>query len=1007
MSVSGSITVLLVEDNAVDARLVEGLLTHAGAGQFSITRAITLAEALSCLSRGDIGLVILDLNLPDSTGLETLQRVLARNSHAAIVVLTGTDEEVGIQAMREGAQDYIPKGQLQAPLLARSVRYAIERHRASQALRESNESLARVISSAADAIVTKDLKGIIRSWNPAAERMFGYSADEVLGKPLPMIFPVDRVNEEREILARIQKGESVEHFESIRIRKDGRPLQVALTISPIRDSEGRVIGASKIARDISAQKQAEEALRKSERQLRQFIEQAPVSVAMFDMAMRYVAASRRWVEAYGRGHSELVGLGHYDLNPDLPERWKELHRRGLAGENLRNDRDVWLKDNGEQHWLRWAINPWHCSSGDIGGVIILADDITEQVQAEEELRFHENLLRETGHIAKVGGWEFDVGTGAGYWTEEVAHIHELDHATQPFKENGLTFYQGESRSKIERALTETIERGIPYDLELELTTAKGNRRWIRTIGHPVFENEKVAKVRGSFQDITERRLAEDQLRRQASLLDQAFDAVFVWERGGAITFWNQGAEKMYGFSKQEAVGRITHKLLQTSAPQVLEDALQSLSLKGSWAGELGHTRQDGKRIVVESRMVQISEGDRHYVLETNRDVSEKRLLEEQLRQSQKMEGIGRLAGGVAHDFNNLLGVILGSAELLVEAADLNQVRKRAEEIRKAGQRAANLTRQLLAFSRKQMLEPKVIDLNSKISEMTNMLMRLVGEDIEISTSLPANLGKVRTDPSQIEQILLNLVVNARDAMPNGGKITIETQNIDLAESYVVSHTAVLPGPYVMIAISDSGMGIDAETLAHIFEPFFTTKLSGTGLGLAMVYGAVKQSGGNIWVYSEPGKGTTFKIYFPRVDGAADSAEAAERNAVTPKGSETILLVEDSDSLREVTREFLQIAGYNVVEGRDGKDALQVAQTHEEAIHLLLTDVVMPGMSGRELANEIKRIHPETRILFMSGYTSNAIVHRGVLDEGVSLLPKPFTRSALTQKVREILNLSSV
>jgi two-component system cell cycle sensor histidine kinase/response regulator CckA len=1003
MNAPSSTAVLLVEDSAVDARLVKGLLQHAGADQFSITQAATLAEALSCLSGTDIGLVILDLNLPDSTGLETLQRVLAWNTRAAIVVLTGTDEEIGIQAMREGAQDYIPKGQLQAPLLARSVRYAMERHRASRALRESNESLARVISSAADAIITKDLRGIIQSWNPAAERLFGYSAEEALGKPMLMLFPPDRVNEEQEILARIQKGERVEHFESVRIRKDGSPLQVALTISPIRDSEGRITGASKIARDISAQKQAEEALRNSESQLRRFIEEAPVSVAMFDMEMRYLAASRRWVEAYGGGHCELVGLGHYDLNPDLPERWKELHRRGLAGENLRNDRDAWVKEDGEQHWLRWAVTPWHHSSGEIGGVMIVAEDITGQVRAEEGLRFHENLLRETGHIAKVGGWEFDVVTGNGYWTEEVARIHELAPTTQPSKESGLAFYQGESRSKIEHAISETIERGIPYDLELELTTAKGNRRWVRTIGHPVFEDEKVVKLRGSFQDITERRLAEDQLRRQASLLDQAFDAVFVWERDGAITFWNQGAERMYGFSKHEAIGRVSHELLQTSAPAGPERALQSLALKGSWAGELGHMRRDGKRIVVESRMVQITEGDRHYVLETNRDVSEKRLLEEQLRQSQKMEGIGRLAGGVAHDFNNLLGVILGCAELLAEAADLSQVRKRAEEIHKAGQRAANLTRQLLAFSRKQMLEPKIIDLNSKISEMTNMLMRLVGEDIEISTSLPANLGKVRTDPSQIEQILLNLVVNARDAMPNGGKITIETQNIDLQEAYVASHTAVLPGPYVMIAVSDSGMGIDAETLTHIFEPFFTTKLSGTGLGLAMVYGAVKQSGGNIWVYSEPGRGTIFKIYFPRVDGSADSVGPAERNAATPKGTETILLVEDSDSLREVTKEFLQIAGYNVVEGRDGKDALQVARAHEEAIHLLLTDVVMPGMSGRELANEVKRIHPETRILFMSGYTSNAIVHRGVLDEGVSLLTKPFTRSGLTQKVREILN----
>jgi nitrogen-specific signal transduction histidine kinase len=403
-------------------------------------------------------------------------------------------------------------------------------------------------------------------------------------------------------------------------------------------------------------------------------------------------------------------------------------------------------------------------------------------------------------------------------------------------------------------------------------------------------------------------------------------------------------------------------------------------------------------------MVQITESERCYVLETNRDVSEKRLLEEQLRQSQKMEGIGQLAGGVAHDFNNLLGIILGSAELLAESVDLSQVRRRAGEIQKAGQRGAKLTKELLAFSRKQVLELRVTDVNAKVSGITDMLMRVAGESIEVRTSLAANLGKIRADASQIEEILVNLVVNAREAMPNGGKITIETQNIDLEEAYVSAHSSVLPGRYVMIGVSDSGVGMDAETLAHVFEPFVTTKTSGTGLGLAMVYGAVKQSGGNIWAYSEPGKGTTFKVYFGRVDGAAERAGGGEYNTVaTLKGTETILLVEDSDSLREVTKEFLQFAGYNVVEARNGNDAVQVARSHEPAIHLLLTDVVMPGMSGRESADEIKRIHPETRILFMSGYTSNAIDHRGVLDEGVSLLSKPFTRSDLMQRVHEILN----
>jgi two-component system cell cycle sensor histidine kinase/response regulator CckA len=284
-----------------------------------------------------------------------------------------------------------------------------------------------------------------------------------------------------------------------------------------------------------------------------------------------------------------------------------------------------------------------------------------------------------------------------------------------------------------------------------------------------------------------------------------------------------------------------------------------------------------------------------------------------------------------------------------------------------------------------------------------MLVRLVGEDTEILMSLADNLGSVRADPSQIEQILLNLVVNAHDAMPNGGKITIETQNTNLEEAYAGSHSSVVPGRYVMIAVSDSGVGMDADTVGHIFEPFFTTKSTGTGLGLAVVYGAVKQSGGHIWVYSEPGKGTTFKIYFPRVDGASDDSGANANNPATPRGTETILLVEDSDSLRAVTKEFLQLAGYKVVETRDGKDALRAAQVHEEKIDLLLTDVVMPGMNGPELAKEIKKIHPETRILFVSGYTSDFIAHRGVLEAGVSLLTKPFTRSGLTQKVREMFN----
>jgi two-component system, cell cycle sensor histidine kinase and response regulator CckA len=533
-----------------------------------------------------------------------------------------------------------------------------------------------------------------------------------------------------------------------------------------------------------------------------------------------------------------------------------------------------------------------------------------------------------------------------------------------------------------------------------MTTAKGNRRWVRTIAHPVREDGKVVRLRGSIQDITERRTSEDTLRRQASLIDQAYDAVLVWESNGPIVSWNKGAERMYGFSSAQAVGRSSHHLLSTPAGLV-EQFTQALNGGAAWEGELHHVRSDGKRIVVESRMIQVHQDGRHYVLETNRDVSEKRLLEEQLRQSQKMEAIGQLAGGVAHDFNNLLGIILGCTELAAEYTELDKIRKRLAEIRKAADRASSLTRQLLAFSRKQVLEPKVIDLSAKVSEIADMLTRLVGEDVDVHTSLPGDLWSVRVDPSQFEQILLNLVVNAREAMPQGGKLTIETRNVELEEAYTRTHALAAPGRYVMISVSDSGIGMDAETQARIFEPFYTTKKTGTGLGLATVYGAVQQSGGNIWVYSELGKGTTFKIYLPAVEGARRLA-SADAPATQAGGSETILLVEDADALRAVTREFLELAGYTVKDAANGEQAVQIARVHSGAIDLLLTDVVMPGMSGPEVAKRVAQLHPEAKVLFMSGYTANAVLNHGALDNSMTLLSKPFSRASLTRKVRELL-----
>ncbi len=508
-------------------------------------------------------------------------------------------------------------------------------------------------------------------------------------------------------------------------------------------------------------------------------------------------------------------------------------------------------------------------------------------------------------------------------------------------------------------------------------------------------------------DITQRKQAEELLRRANETLEVVIQAspLAIWaaDLAGNVTLWNEAAERMFGWTSQEVLGKLVPAIAEEDLKDLLETARAG---EGHRCVERVRVNKDGSRLYtnVWTSPLKASDGSVRGVLAVVADVSEHKQLESQLRQSQKMEAIGRLAGGVAHDFNNLLTVITGYSDLILASLKpANPLRRDVEEIHKAGERAARLTNQLLAFSRRQVIQPRTLDLNLVIGDMQQMLRRTIGENCELSALLEPSGVWVNADPGQIEQVIVNLVLNARDAMPRGGRITIETANVELDDEYGRTHLGVRPGSYVMLAVSDQGQGMDEQTRSRIFEPFFTTKQTGTGLGLATVYGILKQNGGDIWVYSEPGFGSTFKIYLPRVAGSQEQPQRALHARAAPARTGTILLVEDEAGVRKLIGEMLARRGYQVLTAETGVEALKLGKAHPGAIDLLLTDVVMPQMGGRDLADQLLELRPRMKVLFMSGYTDTAIVNHGVLDPGTAFLQKPFTAELLDRKVREVLD----
>ncbi len=1005
---------LIVEDSSSDAELI--LLALQQGGYNPTWERVETEEGLrGALTVGPWDIVTSAYILPGFGGAAALQVVRVAQPDLPFILVS---ETVGVDAavamMRAGANDYIRKHDIAR--LAQAIERELwesDNRRAKRAAERTTAHLAALIESSDDAIISKTLDGVITSWNSSAERVYGWRAAEAIGRNVSILVPPDKAYELAEIMRRLRAGVRMDYFETVRLHRDGRRIDVSLTISPVRDADGRLIGVSKTARDVQERKRAEENLRASDEQHRAMVESIPAMVWVSDTAGRPLLHNRHWYEYTGQSPEDTTSdhwqaVLHPDDATEAIARWERCKASGtpFALEyRLRRADGVY----------RWFLSKKTVimGSGGIEQWVGICTDIDDRKRAEESLALSEARYRRLFETAQDGILIVDAVSRRIFDVNPFL-VHLLGYQREELIgkelwEIGL-FRDIEANKDAFLMLQEKCY--VRYD-DLPLSAKDGHSIDVEFVSN-VYDVGHTRVIQCNIRDITGRKRAADDLQLRDRAIRAATQGLLITDAcklDHPIVYVSPGFERMTGYSSEEVLGR-NCRLLQgkDTDPGEVSRIHKAVETGESCSVELLNYRKDGSQFWNELSIspVRDAAGGLTHFVGVQADVTARRSLEDQFRQSQKMEAIGQLAGGVAHDFNNLLTVINGYGELLLESLPAGDPsRESIREIVGAGGQAAGLTRQLLAFSRKAIIEPKALDLKVVVADVERMIRRIVGEDIHLAVANDPEAGEVKADPGQIEQVILNLVVNARDAMPRGGRLTIEVRNAILDETYTRTHADTRPGPYVLLAVTDSGCGMDIATLARIFEPFFTTKGNlGTGLGLATVHGIVRQSGGHVAVYSEVGHGTTFKVYLPRIEKQRSAPKPPSDRSVMPRGGETILMVEDDDGVRALTRLIVQGSGYTVLEARDGVEAVRLAEEHGGPIDLLITDVVMPKMDGREVAGRVLELHPEVKVLFLSGYTNDAIVRHGILHETVNFLQKPFSPVSLAVKIRTILNSST-
>lgn len=854
------------------------------------------------------------------------------------------------------------------------------------------------IDHATDAFFLLDKRGAILDVNRQACANLGYSREELLGALPNQYDPDVTPTQSQKILEQLRDGKLVT-FDSRHQRKDGSTFPVEVRIQPIL-VDGHPLGIC-LVRDISERKRVQEALTL----FRALIDHTADSIEVIDPATgRYLDVNEQACQVHGYTHDEFLTLNVTDLDPQI-HAWEESGgTQPWSGPHVFES--VHRRKDGSLFPVEVKANYIRL---DRDYVVTVVRDVTERQQAEAALReseeryrtlFEDNpsmyfMVDANGTISSVNRFGAEK---LGYTIAELTEKSALD-----------LFYGEEDKVAAARVLQQCLD--YPNQLfhaNLRKVHKDGHVLWVNLTARAVSKMNGASVVLIVCEDITERKRAEQALAESHNLLNAVVegteDAIYVKDLAGRYLMINTAGARFLGKHVDEIIGKDDRDLFTSDTVEnVLASDRQVWATGEAQMFEETATAADVTRTYLATKNVyRDAQGKVIGLIGISRDITDLKRLEEQLRQAQKMEAVGRLAGGVAHDFNNILTVINGYSELIIRRlSEQDPNRKRLIEIQKAGERATNLTHQLLAFSRKQVLQPQVVNLNTLLAELFKLLQRLIGEDIELTFISDHALGLTKVDPGQFEQAIINLAVNARDAMPEGGELIIETHNTELDETYRELYPEVRPGRYDLVTVRDTGHGMDMATQSRIFEPFFTTKEvgKGTGLGLAMVYGFVKQSEGHIEVASELARGTTFKIYLPCVTENLPGLKSVASVQPIPNGAETVLLVEDERAVRGLTKSILQSSGYTVLEASNGEEALSLAQQHQGPIDILVTDLVMPRMSGRQLADQMVRDRPNLRLLFMSGYTDEATLHQSSVD----FLQKPFDPTHLAHKVRQVLD----